>query len=221
MLSPVAAPSILGLFGFMGATLIVAAWMAGWYGNASTPLVLFPFALFFGGVAQFLAGMWAYKARDGLATAMHGTWGSFWIAFGVLQLLFATHVLTPKPLGAVNIDFAWWFIVLALVTGMGALASLAENLGLFAVLATLATGSGFAAAGDYGGYLTSIHIAGWLFVVSAACAWYVASALMLENSFGRVILPLGKWNRRANVPGRTVAYPVEYEHGMPGAKVGQ
>src|SRR5919199_5006478 len=80
VLQPIAAPSVLGLFGFAGATFIVAANLAGWYGNhVTTPLVLAPFALVFGGIAQFFAGMWAYRARDGLATAMHGMWGSFWI----------------------------------------------------------------------------------------------------------------------------------------------
>src|SRR5437763_16977605 len=44
-LQPIAAPSILGLFGFAAATFIVAANVAGWYGNHSTtPLVLAPFA---------------------------------------------------------------------------------------------------------------------------------------------------------------------------------
>src|ERR687884_1191294 len=71
-LQPIAAPSVLGLFGFAGATFVVAAHMAAWYGNASTPGYLFPFAAMFGGLAQFLAGMWAYRARDGVATAMHG-----------------------------------------------------------------------------------------------------------------------------------------------------
>jgi hypothetical protein len=71
-LQPIAAPLILGLSGFAGATFIVAAHMAGWYGDASSALYLFPFAGAFGGIAQFAAGMWAYRARDGLATAMHG-----------------------------------------------------------------------------------------------------------------------------------------------------
>src|SRR2546421_6959933 len=96
-LQPIAAPSVLGLFGFAGATFIVAANLAGWYGNTSTPGYLFPFALAFGGIAQFAAGMWSYKARDAVATAMHGMWGSFWIAYGILQLLIATKVL---PTGA-------------------------------------------------------------------------------------------------------------------------
>ncbi len=89
-LQPIAAPSILGLYAFAGSTLMVAANMAGWYGNSDTALYLIPFTTVFGGIAQFVAGMWAYKARDAIATAMHGTWGSFWIGFGILQLLMAT-----------------------------------------------------------------------------------------------------------------------------------
>jgi hypothetical protein len=64
VLTPLAAPSILGLYGFMGATLIVAANLAGWYGTTRAPEFLFPFALAFGGIAQFLAGM----GRTGHAT---------------------------------------------------------------------------------------------------------------------------------------------------------
>jgi len=33
-----------------------------------------------------MAGMWAYRARDAVATAMHGMWGSFWIAYGILNV---------------------------------------------------------------------------------------------------------------------------------------
>jgi uncharacterized protein len=73
-LQPIAAPSILGLYAFAGSTLMVAANMAGWYGNSETALYLIPFTTVFGGIAQFAAGMWAYKARDAIATAMHGTW---------------------------------------------------------------------------------------------------------------------------------------------------
>src|SRR5213595_1018590 len=72
VLQPIAPPSILGLFGFAGATFIVAAHLAGWYGTSTSPQYMFPFAAFFGGVAQFAAAMWSYRARDGLATAMHG-----------------------------------------------------------------------------------------------------------------------------------------------------
>src|SRR5947209_6174195 len=151
-LQPVAAPSVLGLFGFAGATFIVAANLAGWYGNTATPGYLFPFALTFGGIAQFLAGMWAYRARDGLATAMHGMWGAFWIAFGLLFLLVDVHsfptALAPT-FGVANPTFAFWFVVLCVITAFGAIAALAESLGLASVLTTLTLGSGFTAGGFF------------------------------------------------------------------------
>src|SRR5579884_2651241 len=57
-LQPIAAPSILGLAGFASATFIVASNIAGWWGTPTSGLVLAPFAAMFGGLAQFLAGMW-------------------------------------------------------------------------------------------------------------------------------------------------------------------
>src|SRR5919201_2850431 len=139
-LQPIAAPSVLGLYGFAGATFMVAANLAGWYGTKTSPEFLFPFAAVFGGVAQFSAGLFAYRARDALATAMHGMWGSFWIAYGFLQWLVANHTITP-PTGSTFVELGYWFIVLGAITTVGALASLGEGLGLFSVLATLAAGS--------------------------------------------------------------------------------
>src|SRR5919198_595476 len=134
-LQPIAAPSILGLFGFAGATFMVAAHLAGWYGDLRTPRFLFPFAAMFGGLAQFLAGMWAVKARDGLASAMHGTWGAFWLAYGILELLFALRVM-PEPAGAFP-ALAFWFVILAAVTWAGAAAASATNAALVSVLTIL------------------------------------------------------------------------------------
>ena len=220
VLTPVAAPSILGLYGFMGATVMVAAWMAGWYGTTVTPFTLWPFALAFGGIAQFLAAMWCYRARDGLGTAMHGLWGTFWIGFGILTLLAETGV-APALVLAKNPAFAWWFIVLASITMMGALAAMGENLGIFTVLGLLAAGSAFAAIGFYGGGAWAFTVAGYVLVASAAAAWYTASAMMLEGSLGRTILPLGTMRRGANMPGGRATRPIEYAFGMPGARAGQ
>jgi succinate-acetate transporter protein len=219
MLQPIAAPSILGLFGFAGATFIVAAHLAGWYGTSESPAYLFPFAAMFGGLAQFLAGMWAFKARDGVATAMHGMWGSFWLAYGILNLLVAVGVYVV-PTGSFP-ELGFWFLVLAVITGLGAMAALAESLSLVAVLTTLAVGAGFLAIH----YLTGVGwwetAGGWILVASAVAATYTAGAMMLEGTWGRVILPLGKIEREANVPGATVTRPVQYEHAEPGIRMGQ
>jgi hypothetical protein len=221
-LQPIAAPSILGLFGFAGATFIVAANLAGWYGNHTTsPLFLAPFAAVFGGMAQFLAGMWAYRARDGLATAMHGMWGSFWIAYGILNVLLATHALPAPAQWYHQPEVGYWFFALAIITGAGALASLFESIGLFAVLSTLATGSGILAGAFIYGSPGWAHTAGWVFVFSAGFACYVATAMMLAGVAGRTILPLGKLARDANLPGHRPVEPIELEWAEPGVRMGQ
>jgi succinate-acetate transporter protein len=220
-LQPIAAPSILGLFGFAGATFIVASNMAGWWGTPTSGLALAPFAAMFGGLAQFLAGMWAYRARDAIATAMHGMWGAFWLAYGILNILIAAHALTPPSPWFHNPELGFWFFALAGITASGALASLAESLGLFAVLSTLAAGSGIAAGAFIYGSHGWVQVAGWLFVISAGCAWYVATAMMLAAAGGMVVLPLGKYKRAANVPGRKPVRPIELEWAEPGVKMGQ
>ncbi len=213
-LQPVAAPSILGLYGFAGATFMVAAYLAGWYGQPYTILFLAPFAALFGGVAQFLAGMWAFRARDGLATAMHGLWGSFWIAFGVLSLGFA---LSGRPLPAGLFPaLGYWFIVLGAITWMGAWAALAENLSLFLVLAFLATGSTLEAIARLSGAVGALQMAaGYAFLISAFVAFYTATALMLEESFGHAVLSLGKFKNARQQP------PITVGGGEPGVIRGQ
>lgn len=220
-LTPMAAPSIMGLFGFTIGTVMLGAFQAGWYGNAATPLVIWPFAMFAGGVMQSIAAVASLRARDGLAVAVHTAWGSFWVGWGILQLLVATHVMPPIPLGAASASFAFWFIALTMITFWGMLGALASNMLLFFTLAVLTAASAVTAAGLYAGSLATDHAGGWLFVISAAAAWLVGGALVLENSFGRSIIPVGKWARRANIPGAKVTDPIQYPAGMPGVRVGQ
>jgi uncharacterized protein len=197
-LQPIAAPSILGLYGLAGATFMVAAYMAHWFGNATTPLYLLPFAAIFGGLAQFLAGMWAFKARDGVATAIHGMWGSFWMAYGVLNILFATGKLT-MPTGAWP-ELGFWFIVLAAITWVSVAAAAAQNRCLVTMLTFLAAGSTTAAIGEFIGLEWLMILTGWLFIVASIAAWYTGSALMLEEAFGREVWSLGKSQQMKRMP---------------------
>jgi succinate-acetate transporter protein len=211
-LQPIAAPSILGLYGLAGATFMVAAHMAHWFGD-STSLYLFPFASIFGGLAQFLAGMWAYKARDGVATAIHGMWGSFWMAYGVLNVVFAVGKLTP-PTGRWP-EIGFWFVVLAAITWVGVAASVAENRGFVTVLTFLAAGSTTAAMGEFTGVEWLMTVTGWLFIIASIAAWYTGSALMLEEAFGHEVWDLGKSRHAKEMP------PVSIGMGEPGVIRGQ
>lgn len=221
MLQPVAAPSVLGLFGFAVATFMVTANMVGWFGNAASPALIFPFATAAGGIAQGVAALWSYRARDTLATAVHGIWASFWLGYGTLQLLIAVKVLpAPGPFAAVP-PLAYWFYTLSAVTLMAALASMAESLSVTSVLLFLGVGSGFLGIYYTVGGSTWDHIAGYVTMASAVAAFYTASAMLLANTWGRTVLPLGKYSKEANVPGHHPMYPIEFATGEPGIKHGQ
>jgi uncharacterized protein len=220
-LQPIAAPSILGLAGFAGATFIVASNLAGWWGTPTSPLALAPFAAMFGGLAQFMAGMWAYKARDATATLAHGTWGSFWLAYLILNILVGTHVVTEPTPWYHNPEVGFWFFALAVTTAIAALAALTESLSLTAVLSTLAAGSGILAGAFIYGSHGWTQVAGWVLVFSAGFAWYSVAAMLLAGVTGRAILPLFKYKRAANVPGGKLVHPIQLEWGEPGVKMGQ
>ena len=222
MLQPFAAPSVLGLYGFAAATFMVALHLTGVYGGAKTNGELWPFAAVFGGVAQLLAGMWAFRVRDTIATAMHGMWGSFWIAFGILNVLVQWGKLPDHPAGSISDPaFAMWFWTLAAITAAGAFAAVAESIGLFGVLGTLSAGSFLLAIGLSAGSVGWVKIAGWVLVAAALLAYYVATAIMLVSGTGRVILPLGKPKKEANIPGSQPVKPIQLEWAEPGVKKGQ
>lgn len=211
-LQPIAAPSILGLYGFAGATFIVTAYLAGWYGGSTTEQYLAPFAAAFGGLAQFVAGMWAYKVRDAIATAMHGMWGAYWIAYGILFILIAAGVLNIEAAAA---PLGFWFIALAAITLVGAVAAMYENVALSVVLHTLWIGAALLAIGFLTGSTAWEVFAAYVLMLSAVCAWYTASALMLEAVAGKPVLPVGLTQKAQQAP------EINEGAGEPGVAKGQ
>lgn len=212
-LQPIAAPSILGLYALAGAMFMIAANMTHWYGNELSALYLFPFVAFFGGLAQFLCAMWGFRARDGVATAMHGLWGSFFMAYGILVLVYAVGKI-PAPVGGVP-ELGYWFIILAAITWVGAGAASAENRGMVTLLTFLAAGATSAAVGELTGAEWLMILTGYLWIIASIAAWYTASALMLSEAFGREIWGIGKSRQMRNMP------PIAIGTGEPGVIKGQ
>jgi succinate-acetate transporter protein len=220
-LQPIAAPSILGLYGFAVATFMVTAHQVGWYGSATSPLLIFPFATAAGGIAQGAAALWAFRARDGLATAIHGIWGAFWLGYGFLNFMIALKLIPAPAPGAAVPELGYWFYALAAVTLVGMIATLGESLAITSVLAPLWVGVAFLGVFYTVGGTGWEKVGGYVTMASAFTAFYAASAMMLASTFGRVIFPLGEHRRDANVPGGTHMYPIEFALGEPGVKQGQ
>lgn len=168
--------SILGMYVFAGATFVVAAQMAHWYGNAQTAIVIFPLVLFFG-VAQFYAGAWAFRTDDGLGAAMHGTWGAFWTAFGILDLLHAMGNAS-HPAGVFP-AMGFWFITIAAIT-WGITAASPENKGVTGLLVLLAIGATLEAIAELVGFEWLRMLAGYFLIASAIAAWCIATLQLVR-----------------------------------------
>ena len=172
LLQPIAAPSVLGYFALASALIIYGSWFAGGWGGPKSPGSFFPFLLLFGGVGQFAAAMWSYRARNAVAAALHGSWAAFWLGVSVMYLLATTKTITVPAPGAHFPSLGQWFIYMAVVTWTTAFAALARSPGGSLAQATLATAATIAAPALLTGSSGWTNVAGWLMVAAAGAAFY-------------------------------------------------
>jgi len=198
-LQPVAGASILGLFGYAVALFVIGAQFAHWFvapaaTSAGAPIVFVgAFALMLGGVAQFAAAMWAYKNRDGLSTGFNGIWGAFLLGLGLMNLLVETGSISGVTEISAIPSIGMWFIMLAFISGACAIAALATNFALFGTITVATASSALMGIGYLAGSADTMAVAGYLFMVSAVFAWYTGSAVMIEDSYGYSVLPVGEF----------------------------
>jgi hypothetical protein len=167
---------------------LLGSYWAGWYGRVGTPTLLFPFILLIGGLAQLLAGMWSFRARDSISAVALTTWGTFFLGYGVLNWLFATGVFPAasfRELGMI-------FFVVGAITLSTAWAAATENFALMLTLIALTVSAALLGIGQQVQSAGWTIAGGWVLFATSILAWYTATAMMLESSFRRVILPVGK-----------------------------
>ncbi|MEJ2169079.1 MAG: heavy metal translocating P-type ATPase [Desulfobacterales bacterium] len=211
LLRPVAGASILGLFAYAGAAFIFGARSTAWLAEPGIGII----TAVFGGLAQLLAAMWAYRARDGMATGFHGAWGAFWLGFGLLIFLQVSGLIASVAAARTLPSLGFWFIVLAFISATCTAASVAANFALFAVMLLTTAAAVLAAVGLLGAFAGASAAAGYVFMASSFLAWYTASGLMLREAFGRNALPLGDFGTAGK------AGPIESGPAEPGVARGQ
>ena len=63
-------------------------------------------AFFYGGLAQFVAGMWEFKRGNTFQATAFSTYGAFWLSVGLLVLLHNLGVVSPPPLALLLLHIA-------------------------------------------------------------------------------------------------------------------
>src|SRR5437764_15289231 len=85
-LSPVADPAPLGLAAFALTTFLLSGHNASFIPD----VIWLGAALFYGGLAQLLAGMWEFRNRNVFGATAFSTYGGFWLALGACVVLAGT-----------------------------------------------------------------------------------------------------------------------------------
>jgi hypothetical protein len=180
--SPVADPAPLGLAAFALTTFLLSAKNAGWTDGGAAWL---GFALAYGGLAQFAAGMWEFRNRNVFGATAFSTYGAFWIGLAGYVLL----VETGSP-NAMN-DLGWIMVAFAVFNTYMMLFSSRVNVGVFMVFLTLEVTEIVLAAGFLTANDSLIQVGGLVGVVTAAVAWYVSAAGVVNGMAGRKVLTVG------------------------------
>lgn len=186
--TPIADPAPLGLAGFALTTFVLSCINAGLFPESLLP-VFVPLAFFYGGIAQFLAGIWEFRNNNTFGATAFSSYGMFWVALAFLVFFEPRLGLTgDAAVTALGLTLLGWTIFTAIMW----VGSFSTNIGLITVFTLLLATFILLTIGDLGGITASATIGGYVGIATAFAAWYMMAAGVINNTAGRVILPVGE-----------------------------
>jgi succinate-acetate transporter protein len=182
----IADPGPLGLAAFAGTTFFLSIVNTNMLG-ATVESVVLGLALFYGGIAQLLAGMWEFVKGNTFGAVAFASFGAFWLSFWYLINHLPAGASAKDTFHAVGVYLLMWAIFTAYMT-VAATRTTGAVLAVF-VLLTLT----FVALtiGWLDNHSTNwIKVGGWLGIITAVAAWYASFAAVTNATFKRVVLPV-------------------------------
>ncbi|MDE3204436.1 MAG: acetate uptake transporter [Acidobacteriota bacterium] len=187
----IADPGPLGLGAFAMTTFILSVFNANIIGNAALGAVVLPVALFYGGLAQLLAGMWEFKKNNTFGALAFTSYGAFWLAFAAYVKYVAGGLPASQAHEATGLFLLAWtiFTLYMLVASLRTTAVIA---GVFAVLTVTFV---LLTIGALGSHPDATKAGGVVGLITAAMAWYGSMAGVTNATWGRSVLPTWPANR--------------------------
>jgi len=159
---------------------------------STTPLLaVFGFAIFYGGLAQFVAGMWEFRNRNVFGATAFSTYGGFWLGIAALLVLAITGKVTDKEVGQ---SLGWILLAFAIFNTYMLLWSTRINVAVFVVFLTLEVTEILLFIGNFSGSAPGsglVQIGGYVGIVTAIAAWYASAAGVVNGMASRPVLPVG------------------------------
>ncbi len=186
MATALANPAPLGLMGFGMTTVLLNLLNAGLIASSAWSMIL-AMGIFYGGVAQVIAGIMEFRKGNTFGTTAFTSYGLFWISL-VALLIFPKLGWFPAPDGvSMGAYLAMW----GLFTAYMFVGTLNKNKAMQFVFASLALLFFLLAMGDFTGIAWIKTVAGLEGIVCGLSAIYLAAAEVLNEARGRQVLPIG------------------------------
>ena len=188
---PVADPAPLGLGAFALTTFILSAHNA--FGAPTVPLLgFFGYALFYGGLAQFMAGMWEFKNKNTFGATAFSTYGAFWMGLAAFIALVLFGKVTAKEIApSLGLILLAFFIFNTYMVVLSA----RVNMAVFGVFLTLEVTELLLWIGNFAGNAAGsglVALGGYVGILTALVAWYASAAGVANSMAPTPILPVGR-----------------------------
>ncbi len=178
-------PAPLGLMGFGMTTVLLNFHNAGFFPLDSMILSM---GIFYGGLAQVVAGIMEWKKGNTFAATAFTSYGMFWLSLVALVVLPKAGVGVAAPSGlAMPAYLAMWGVFTAVLF----IGTLRLNRALQVVFASLTLLFALLAIGDAVGSAAIGHTAGWVGLFCGASAIYTGLAQVLNEVYNKTIWPIG------------------------------
>jgi succinate-acetate transporter protein len=177
-------PAPLGLMGFGMTTVLLNLHNAGFIKLGSMILAM---GIFYGGVAQIIAGIMEWKKNNTFGTTAFTSYGLFWLT--LVWLLVAPKIGQAEA--TESFAMAAYLFMWGLFTAVMFVGTLRLNRALQVVFGTLAVLFFLLAIADHTGSAAVKQIAGYEGIFCGLSAIYTGLAQVLNEVYGRTIAPLG------------------------------
>ena len=180
-------PAALGLAGFGLTTVLLSLLNAGAL-PADTVNAIIPLAFAYGGAAQLVAGILEYGNGNTFGTVAFISYGMFWWWFALMNWTIGAGWMKPPSGTAVGITLLLWGIFTLYMW----IPTFKMTRALWLIFLTLWVTFFLLAAGEFTGGGFWAHAGGDLGVLCGALALYASFAIVTNETFGRVIIPVGE-----------------------------
>jgi succinate-acetate transporter protein len=184
-------PAPLGLCAFGMTTVLLNVHNAGFFPMNAMILAM---GLCYGGLAQVVAGIMEAKKNNTFGFTAFTSYGFFWLSLVALLVMPKLGWAPAANEGGMIAYFALW----ALFTFVLFIGTLKLNLGLQVVFATLTLLFLLLIAGEATGNSAIKTFTGYEGICCGLSAIYTGMAQVLNETYGRVVLPIGPVNGAAH-----------------------